>query len=97
MDEGSQVASESADVSHAAKARDERRSTRDNAEHEKHRIRGHFPYDPNCLSCQQSRGVHRHSRQRQKPLEPRLYADFFFIARETHKQEQKSLAVVEVA
>ena len=47
MDDGSQVASERADVSHAAKARDERRSKRDNAEHEKHRMRGHFPYDPN--------------------------------------------------
>ena len=84
-------------VAEAAKRRDERISKRDAVEHEKHRMRGHFPYDPTCVQCQQSRGVHRHPRQRQKPLEPRIFADFFDIAHENQRQEHKFLALVEVA
>ena len=64
-----QPASSSA-VAEAAKRRGERISKRDAVEHEKHRMKGHFPYDLTCVQCQQSRGVHRHPRQRQKPLEP---------------------------
>ena len=48
-----------------------------------HVLRGHFPYDPNCLECQQGRGVGRSAR---RPVRERLLevqADFFFLG-ETH-------------
>ena len=66
---------------------------RDSVEYEMHRMRGHFPYDPTCIQCQQSRGVRRHPRQRHKPLEPRVFADFFDIAHENQRQEHKFPAI----
>ena len=90
-------AAQSSAVADAAKRRDEKISKRDAVEYEKRRMRGHFPYDPTCVQCQQSRGVHRHPRQRHKPLEPRVFADFFDVAHENQRQEHKFLAIAEVA
>ena len=42
-------------IADAAKRRDEKIFKRDAVEYEKHRTRGHFPYDPTCVQCQQSR------------------------------------------
>ena len=46
---------------------------------QQHVLRGHYPFDPNCLECQQGRGVRRSSRRpaRERLLE--VQADFFFL------------------
>ena len=41
----------------------------------RHILRGHYPYDPNCLECAQGRGVGR------SPRRPKIQADFFFLGR----------------
>ena len=52
---------------------------------QQHVLRGHYAFDPNCLECQQGRGVGRSSR---RPVRERLLevqADFFFLVRHERK------------
>ena len=44
-----------------------------------HVLRGHYPFDPHCLECQQGRGVSRAPRRslRERILE--VQVDFFFL------------------
>ena len=35
----------------------------ESAERTRHILRGHYPYDPNCLECAQGRGVGRSPRR----------------------------------
>ena len=44
-----------------------------------HILRGHYPYDPHCLECQQCRGVSRAPRRDLKERLLELQVDFMFL------------------
>ena len=48
-----------------------------------HVLKGHFPYDPHCLECQQGRGVSRAPRRPMRERVLEIQVDFFFLG--THK------------
>ena len=48
-----------------------------------HVLKGHYPYDPHCLECQQGRGVSRAPRRPMRERALEIQADFFFLG--THK------------
>ena len=44
-----------------------------------HVLKGHFPYDPHCLECQQGRGVSRAPRRPMRERVLEIQVDFFFL------------------
>ena len=44
-----------------------------------HILRGHYPYDPHCLECQQGRGVSRAPRRDLKERLLEVQVDFIFF------------------
>ena len=50
-----------------------------------HVRRGHYPYDPRCLECQQGRGVSRAPRRSVKERSMEVQADFLFLGLEESK------------
>ena len=47
-----------------------------------HRMQGHIPYLPHCLTCQRARGVTQHRRRKAGILESEVQADFCFIQKD---------------
>ena len=47
----------------------------------RHILRGHYPYDPNCIECAQGRGVGRSPRRPRRERILEIQADFFFLGR----------------
>ena len=51
----------------------------------RHILRGHYPYDPNCIECAQGRGVGRSPRRPRRERILEIQADFFFLGRVSDK------------
>ena len=51
----------------------------------RHILRGHHPYDPNCIECAQGRGVGRSPRRPRRERILEIQADFFFLGRVSDK------------
>ena len=51
----------------------------------RHILRGHYPYDLNCLECAQGRGVGRSPRRPRRERIVEIQADFFVVTREAMK------------
>ena len=51
----------------------------------RHILRGHYPYDPNCIECAQGRGVGRSPRRPRRERILEIQADFFFLGRVSNK------------
>ena len=51
----------------------------------RHILRGHYPYDPNCIACAQGRGVGRSPRRPRRERILEIQADFFFLGRVSDK------------
>ena len=57
----------------------------ESAEVTRHILRGHYPYDPNCLECAQGRGVGRSPRRPKRERILEIQVDFFFLATPSSK------------
>ena len=51
----------------------------------RHILRGHYPYDPNCIECAKGRGVGRSPRRPRRERILEIQADFFFLGRVSDK------------
>ena len=51
----------------------------------RHILRGHYPYDPNCIECAQGRGVGRSPRRPRRERILEIQADFFYLGRVSNK------------
>ncbi len=47
---------------------------------ELHRQRNHYPFNPNCITCQRCRSVFQHRRRTEDRLQTELQADFMYVS-----------------
>ena len=59
----------------------------ESAEVTRHILRGHYPYDPNCLECAQGRGVGRSPRRPKRERILEIQVDFFFLGSVSSKHK----------
>ena len=59
----------------------------ESAERTRHILRGHYPYDPNCLECAQGRGVGRSPRRPKRERILEIQVDFFFLGTVSSKHK----------
>ena len=59
----------------------------ESAERTRHILRGHYPYDPNCLECAQGRGVGRSPRRPKRERILEIEVDFFFLGTVSSKHK----------
>ena len=55
----------------------------------RHILRGHYPYDPNCIECAQGGGVGRSPRRPRRERILEIQADFFFLGRVSDKYNRR--------
>ena len=48
---------------------------------QRHRLQGHFPFDPRCIVCAQGRSVFQHRRKSASGIEASIEADFAFLSK----------------